>query len=168
MNRLLRVEMSLAVQVADELLFLGIDADDRVGRVPVFGTQSFDLAKLLIPLRMALGRQFLLRLASDEVGAVQQFRHRHDADPEAIAARVLADATQRQVSPTHSRTHRVASRVVMDEGGEGVAQTGEDLGRRGPPAPFFRARPGGKEKGSIISRLPRRMVFSSRSRTRAR
>ena len=121
-----------------------------------------------IPLRMAFGRQFLLRLASSEVEAVQQFRHRHEADSEAIADQVLADATQGQVGPTHSGTHRVASRVVVDEGGEGVVQTGEDLGQFESPAPFFRERPGGKQTGLTISRLPRRMVFSSQSRTRAR
>ena len=117
---------------------------------------------------MAFGRQFLLRLASSEVEAVEQFFHRLDADSEAIADQVLADATQGQVGPTHTGTHRVASRVVVDEGGEGVVQAGEDLGEFEPPAPFFRERPGGKERGSTISRLPRRMVFSSQSRTRAK
>ena len=36
-NRLVRVQTPLAVQIADELLFLGIDTDDRVGRVLILG-----------------------------------------------------------------------------------------------------------------------------------
>jgi hypothetical protein len=167
-NRFLRVKLSVAKQVADQLLFLGIDADDRVVRVLVLGSKTGDLAELRIPLRMAFGLQFLLRLASAEVEAEQQFRHGLDADTEAVGDQVGADAPQREIGPEYPGSHGVASGVVVQKSGEGIVQSGEDLGQRVAATPFFRERSGDKGAGSTRSRLPRRMVFSSQSRTRAR
>jgi len=59
-------------KVANILLFLGVEADDRVASRPKFGFEFADLGKLLIAVRHRLQRLLLLRFAATIIVLPQQ------------------------------------------------------------------------------------------------
>ena len=168
LDRFLGVEMSVAIEISDEFLFLGVHAEDRVWRVFVRVSQLSDLEELLVSLRMAFGGQFFLGLASAEMMPPEQLRHRCASDSEAALDEFASQGTQREIGPKYADPHRIACRVIANDIEKGVVEAWKDTRQPAPTAPFFRERRGGRREGWESSRIPRRIVFSSQPRTWAR
>ena len=58
----LGVGMTVSRKIADQFLFLGVDADHRMARCLILGLEASDVLKLRIPIRMGAQRFFLADL----------------------------------------------------------------------------------------------------------
>lgn len=163
-DRLLSVQSPRAKQIADKLLLFSVDTDDGIARVFVFSPPLRDLAELLFALRMTLGGQLFLGLASAEMMPSEQGGYRGEGNPETVEDEFRTQVAKGKVGPTHAWPHRIACGVIANNLQKRGIQIGENTSQRSPSTPFFRDRPDGKSETAIRSRFPRRIVFSSQPR----
>ena len=88
-NDLLSVRVSRSEEIADQFLFLGVDAENGIARIFVKTSVMGDDFELAILLRMVFERAFFQSFASSEMVLVQQLGDNLDADAKAARGQFL-------------------------------------------------------------------------------
>lgn len=147
LERLLRVQMPGAKQKSQKFLVFGIDAEDRVRRMVVIGTEAGNGLKLLVALGMAFQRQRFLSLASSQIVPVEQLGHDRNADMETVFAEFGGNLDAGKIGPQNTFAHWIAGKARVDDVQESGIKTWKQGQARFSSAPFFRERPGGDKGG---------------------
>ena len=136
----LRQEVPGPVEVADQLLLLGVHAHDRVVRRQVLPLEPGDVLELLVAVGMAAHRLGLLGLAGDVAVLLEQLLDHRHADRRARLGQVLGDLLIGQVGPADLLPHRVARRAILEHPQEVLLQVRDGAYAPLRPAPFLRTR----------------------------
>src|SRR6266545_369121 len=121
---LLRVEMAVAVEGAQQLLLLRVDAQDRVVRLQVLLLEPGDVLELLVAVGMLAHGLGFLSLALDITILAEQLLDHGHADRCAGFFQPLSDLRAGQIGPPDPLTHRVACGVVPQHAQEVLFQPG--------------------------------------------
>ena len=148
LDDLLRVRMACSKEIADQFLFLGVDAENGIPRLFMKASVMGDDFELAIPLRMAFERAFFQSFASSQTMLAEQLGHHLDTDAKAARGQFLRQAAQREVGPQYPFAHRVARRMGTNDLQESGIETGKQRQIGFSPAPFFRDRPGERDGSS--------------------
>jgi hypothetical protein len=165
LDDLLRVSMARSKEVANQFLFLGVNAENGIRRLFIKAAVMGDDFELAIPLRMAFERAFFQGFASPETVLMKQLDHHLDTDAEATRGQFLREAAQGEVGPQNPFAHRISRRMGANDIEEGGVEIGKQRQTRFSSAPFFWDRPGERDGSCRSSRRPRRMVFLSQSKS---
>ncbi|OWK43309.1 TPR repeat-containing protein [Fimbriiglobus ruber] len=160
--RLVAPGLPILLEVADQLFFLGIHADDRPARFQEPPLLVGDVAELTIPIGVRwAGKPFPIRLQR-VLEFVEQTPDGLGVDGMASLGQQLAQSLQAQTHPPLFR-HRVAAGVIDQQGYQVSLQDRIFFSKGGRPAPGRRTRPGGRlAKADPNSWRPRRMVWTWR------
>ena len=166
LDRPLRLDRPVAVEVADQLLLLRVDADHRQAGRQVLPLEPGDVLELGVAVRMARPHRPLLQRLPPAVSVLaEQLRDDVAADRRPQLGDPPGDLPPRQVGPSHLEPHRVAGGVVLEH----LEEVGLDrrVGRDQPlaSAPLFRERPVSSSASPSSSARPCRMVLGSHPRT---
>ena len=161
----LRVRVARSEEVADQFLLLGVDAGNGIARVLIAVSVLSDDFKWAILLRMVFERAVFQRLAPAQMVLLEQLGHDLDAHAKTARGQFRGPAPQRKIGPQNPFAHRVAGGVGANDLPKGGIEVGKQRHAGFPSAPFFRDRPGERAGSSESSRMPRRMVFSSQSKS---
>ena len=136
----LRLDRPLAVEVADQLLLLRVDADDRQAGRQVLPLEPGDVLELGVAVGMARPHRPLLQRLPPAIAVLaEQLRDDVAADRGAQLGDPRGDLPPRQVGPSHLEPHRVARGVILEH----LVEVGLDrrVGRDQPlaSAPFLRS-----------------------------
>ena len=143
----LRVKMPGAKQKPQEFLGFGVDAEDRIRRLFVLGTEAGNALKLLVALGMTFQRQRFLSFASPEVVPIKQLGHDRNADMEAAFGEFIGDRGAGKIGPQNAFAHRIAGKTWLDDVQESSVESRKQGQAGFSTAPFFRERPGGEKEG---------------------
>src|SRR6516225_1986383 len=145
------------LEQADDLLFLGIDADRRISVLSETSPQAGDVAELAIPFRLLVAGQPLAIGSQRVAGILEQATHRDRADRVALLLQGPRQLTQRAVGPPQA-AHRIARRGILDERSQRLhhARVFFSTGRRPPPG--CRTRSPAAAVPHRNSSMPRRTV----------
>jgi len=137
--RLQAPDAAWILKMADQLLLLGVDADDGQGLPGKSPSLLFDALKLAVPFRMRLGKglevgvQAIAQLAEEST-------NRAGADVDVPPFEFLGDLPQAFVRPHSATSHGVASRVVFEQTGQNLQEFGRFFSTLGRPDPERRTR----------------------------
>src|ERR1022692_671686 len=154
-------EPSLAIKQAEHLLFLGVDADDRVGRIQERLLVRIENVELLMPVLVLTHGQIFEGLAMAELTVVQELFDEISTGRKSRSRHETGDGLHGQVRPQAIGFHGVARRVLLQHGLEGRHEFWRTNDQVLSSAPFFRHRSGGSGGRSLRSAWPWRMVLGS-------
>ena len=132
----LRQEVPGPVEIADQLLLLGVHAHDRVGRPEILPLEPGDVLELLVAVGVATHRLGLLGLAGDVAVLLEELLDHRHADRRARLGQVAGDLLIGQVGPADLLTHRVARRAILEHSEEVLLQEWDGVYALLRPAPF--------------------------------
>jgi hypothetical protein len=122
------------LKVADQFLLLGIHADNRQALTHKTSLLPRDALKLPVALRvrtgetLGVGVQGITQLS-------QQPPHRSGADGDAPLLQLAGDLRQPFAGPQTTPTGGIARRILLEQAGQGLQQTGSFFSARGRPPP---------------------------------
>jgi hypothetical protein len=130
------VTLAGAMQVAEQLLFLRVDAQHGVAGREGLAAQRIDVAELAIARERidVAGDELLAQRAASIPGLLQQPRGRVAADFKAAPHQLRGQLHRLEVCPYHVRIGRTAGAVRLQDACAGRAQAGLARACLGPPA----------------------------------
>jgi hypothetical protein len=179
LDRRLRLDPALAVEIPEQLLLLGIDADHRRPGLQRLLLQAGDLLELCVAIPVPAHRLLLQRLAPAVALPPEQLRRDVAAHRDAQGAHPLGDLLPRQgahplgdllprqVGPLAVAPHRIARGVTLQHLQEVLGEGRLDGDPPLPSAPLFRTRPVSRSSVPSSSACPWRIVLGSQPKRRA-
>src|SRR5271157_4466448 len=165
---LLGVNLAVAKQVADVLFFLGVDAENGIPCGLVFRSQPCDFQELAIAVGMLFEGTLFERFASAELVLSQQLDDDWYTEAKAALGESGGQLAQRAIGPPNAFAHGVTRGEGLHALQKRGIQVGEQSQTGSAAAPFFRDRPGANNEPCSSSRMPRRIVLGSQSKSRAK
>ena len=162
----LRVGVAFTGKVADQLLFLGVDADHGLAPGQIPGFESAYVFELCVAIGMRAHRLFLARFALAQAVLFEQLAHHVAARRRTHGGQAPTDLPPRQVGPEHPFSHRVARRELCQQRAKVLLQRGYAVNQLLASTAFFRTRLCAGSSGSSSSVSPRRTVLTSMPNSR--
>lgn len=134
-------------EIADQFLFLGVDAEDRVGRSQIAFPQFRNSEELPVLVSMATLRAFLLRLPTTESMLLKELGNHRSTQPKAFGSEGRSNISQGKIGPANAFLHGVAGDEVVENLKKSRVQSGKQGQDVLAATPFFRDRPGGSVWG---------------------
>ncbi|MBM3982447.1 MAG: hypothetical protein FJ304_19695 [Planctomycetes bacterium] len=161
LDRLCREGRARPVEVAQQFLLLGIDADHRIARRLILSPVFRDGLELGVAVGVMSHRLLLAGGASADLELAEQTTNRPPTGRGAHPRQPSGQLPERQVGPQNAFPHRVAGGELAEQFTQVVFEEEERVGQGSASTPFFRTRSAAGSWSASRSRKPWRMVFGS-------
>src|SRR3954454_9120056 len=156
------VGLAFAVEIAQQLLLLGVHAEDRQAGAEILPLQAGDILELGVAMGIARTHGLLLQgLSLAVLVFAEQLGDDISTDRRPQRRDSKRDLFPRQVRPSHIGPHGIAGGVVPKDLEEVLFEGRVALNQLFPSTPFFRTRSVSQSSSASSSANPRRMVLGS-------